>query len=1176
MNQQINKDRTTAEANQQLAADPRGSAVVEANAGSGKTHVLINRVTRILLDGAAPEQILCVTFTKAAASEMLNRLFGVLGRFSILPDAELGAELTKLDPHAPTDQKGLAKARRLFARALETPGGLKIRTIHGFCETLLRQFPVEAGISPGFRVLSETESHKLAQKLIAEISLQAVKQPDGELAAAFRLLGQSGSGQAGQVFQTAIYKAGALAADLLPTDGLQTSIEAAAAHLGVKTRDTETSICAASWAVLDKNLLQDITNAMSKGAATNQKKAAQLAELKQQSDPVVRFTALTKVFLKADFDRLKKLFSAGAAKTMPDWQQQIEPVFVQIENTLQQLWAVEALAMTKAALSLCEAFVRRYVQAKKHAGLLDFEDLIGFSKKLLTSQLSAAWVLYKMDGNLRHVLVDEAQDNSANQWAIIGALTAEFFAGAGAQQQTRTLFAVGDPKQSIYRFQGADPALFALEKHKMQTIGQTSDVPVYAPQLSLSWRSTPQVLQFVDACFATLDQRETKFVGDPKSFDKADSDPGFSSYMEHQAERANAAGSVTLLPPIAYHSAEPDTDPSRPVNAVSSTAPVSLLARNVAAMVKDMLARGTQIGERQQMRPVQAGDILILVRSRKDLFREIIRYLKQENLPVAGADRMTLQDETAVLDLLSLAKLALQPSDDLSLAELLKGPFLHPEKLAEPVITEQVLYDLARHRDKNETLISALMHSKTEELLEAKSWVNELIQRAGYENPYRFFSGLLYRRSKTGEAMIRRLFARLGPEAADPVQEFLALALAFTQEGDGTLLSFVAEMELREDTIKREMEDAGNQVRVMTVHGAKGLEAPVVILPDTNAKASGRTASGLVKHANCWFWAGTGQQVCLPIVTWRSGQELLDLQEHRRLLYVALTRARDHLLICGHERGDGKKDDMGFPADSWYRRCETAFKDLLKREQAEAQEVDGQICYRLGTAIQSDTGHEQSASEQLEPLPNWVLQKLSAEAEEPRAATPSSLNVSDSQKVAVASPIGPDAGARFLRGNLIHALLEALPDIDPEQREQAAKQFLQRQPQLDPANAEEIAKVTLNVLAHPEFADLFGPESRAELPIVGEVQMAGETVRVRGKIDRLLVRENEVLVLDFKTNRPPPKTVAMVPQTYLDQMASYQSLLQRIWPDKTIRCALLWTEGPDLMELPLLSGFNSA
>ncbi|PHS28494.1 MAG: double-strand break repair helicase AddA [Robiginitomaculum sp.] len=1173
--------RQAAEAQQALAADPRASVLVAANAGSGKTHVLINRVIRILLDGAAPEQILCVTYTKAAASEMLNRLYDRLGQFSILPDNELRLELRKLNPDMPQGPEYLTKARSLFARALETPGGLKIQTIHGFCASLLRQFPIEAGISPGFEVIDDAQSAKLQKELVAAIANQTLAEPEGGMAAAYALLGQSGSSVVPKVFETARNNAHALTNTMAGPDGLQEAIRASAQHLGVGVEDTEQSLCKAGMAGFSTGEMDQIIEALAKGAKTNQAQADQLRGALLLDDPAAGFHALVAVFLKKDFARRDKLFSKAAAEYLPNWESQIEPVIGQIEEILDQVWAVESFAMTRAALVLCHQFVQAYARAKREAGLVDYDDQIEFTHRLLHSKISTEWVLYKLDGNLRHVLVDEAQDNSAAQWQVIGALTDEFFSGKGALEEIRTLFAVGDPKQSIYKFQGAEPALFQEQKEKLQARGEVPGMRVHIPKLHLSWRSTPEVLKFVDACFAPLAQLETKYAGDVSNFEtvatelvSTEFDPGFSDYMEHEAERIEAVGSVTVLPVIPYKKPEPDTDPSRPVDMVSTQAPVSLLAQQVAEQIGQMLARGDQIPDSSgQSSAVQPGDILILVRSRNALFREIIRHLKLQKILIAGADRMTLQSETAVYDLMAIAKFSLQPSDDLSLAEVLKGPLTHPEQTAQPLIDDQVLYDLSQSRAKGQSLFGALMASSAPVFEEIQKWLLDLISRATHESPYRFFSGLMYRRSGTGETMIRRLYARLGQEAADPVQELLNKALGFNQKGDGSLLSFVIEMAGREDIIKREMEEAGNAVRVMTVHGAKGLEAPVVILPDTTGGSGGQSQAGLVQDQNCWIWSGSGKQVCRAVAQYQASQQKLDEQESRRLLYVALTRARDHLIIGGHGRGNGKNLQDGVALDSWYIRCQTASQHLEKFGQAEVlQTEDGQIGYRLGDLPPASNDVSCADAIQIPKLPLWALEPFEMEVQTSDTKTPSRLRAETGHEPeiwpAVTSPIGPDAANRFRRGNLIHSLLQILPDIDPDQHEDTAKRFLDDYPQVTAEQSAEIIAVTMGVLNHAVFVDLFGSDSRAELPITGTVSVAGSRHLVQGKIDRLVVRKDEILVLDFKTNRPPPQTIDAVSQTYIDQMATYRALLAQVWPNRKVRCALLWTDGPDLMEIP--------
>ncbi|MCF6292273.1 MAG: double-strand break repair helicase AddA [Robiginitomaculum sp.] len=1150
---------------QALAADPRASAIVSANAGSGKTHVLINRVTRILLDGVSPEQILCVTYTKAAASEMLNRLFAHLGRFSILADDELRKELVKLDPKFSPEAEDLAKARRLFARALETPGGLKIRTIHGFCEALLRQFPIEAGISAGFQIIEETESRKLQQQIIQQIGLHAVENPDGDLASAYNFLTGFGSSIVPQVFDTATAKARVLQSDFEQYGGLSGLLAQSAKILGVKTGDTKDKICQQAMENFNANRLQEIANGLSAGAAKNQQAAQDLTALQNITDPAEQLNILTGIFFTTTMTPKKNFVSKDAIKAMPELPDICGRITDEIEELLSKIYAVQSFEKTKAALTLCHKFVYKYAKAKREAGLVDFDDLIEYTRELLTDKLSTDWVLYKLDGNLRHVLVDEAQDNSPAQWAVIGALTDEFFAGAGATDETRTMFAVGDPKQSIYRFQGADPSLFVEQRNRLLQRKSDGFGKIHIPQLALSWRSTPQVLEFVDACFFGV-ELETKFVGEPENF-KAD--PGFSEYLKHGAERSNSTGTVKLLSAIPYTKDETDSDPSRPVNSISSRHPVSILAQNIAKNIKSMLDRDKQINEKidgiEIKRAVNAGDILILVRSRNSLFREIIRHLKLQGVPVAGADRMILQTETAILDLLSLAKAALQPADDLSLAEVLTGPFVQSQQISKSPITTEMLFKLANARTEGRTLHAALTDSEEPAFASAKKWFADLIERASYETPYRFFSGLLYRLTETGEPMVNRLFARLGSEVADPLQEFLSLALAFSQKGDGSLMSFVMQMAAREDEIKREMQGVNDKVRVMTIHGAKGLEAPIVFLPDTNSKPGGRKTTGLVRDNQAWLWVSS-KQVCDVVQKLKDRQEILDIQEHRRLLYVALTRARDHLIICAHHKGG---ITGGLEDGCWYLQCVSAFEHLFVAEAAtRTEDEEGGISYQLGTGASCIETQLNAAPDTMVDLPDWLDKPWQDQQNTLTTITPSGLHKGASEQVLATSPVGQRAEKRFLRGNIIHSLLQILPDLPKPDHIAAVDKFLNQYKDLTSAQRIEIAKVTLNVLNHGDFGYLFGTNSRAELPISGTLTSTSGDYLVNGKIDRLVVRDTEVLVLDFKTNRPPPKHLEDVSDVYLAQMATYRDLLQQIWPNKNIRCALLWTDGPSLMELP--------
>lgn len=1096
------------------AAHPRRSAWVSANAGSGKTWTLANRVTRLLLDGARPEKILCLTYTKSAAAEMQGRLFDQLGNWAMLPDAVLAEKIREIDG----DAADLPRARRLFALALETPGGLKIQTIHSFCQYLLTRFPIEAGIAPGFRVLDE----QTARELTAEARVRVLEEAgsrNGPLAQAVaHLVTQTSEGRLQQILDAALgsdrRKLERFFANL-SADETALTRAARKAH-GAGDGDTVDGIASEFCAEVarDEGQFRACVRWLSGGGKTDGERAQLLRRVVELEFSAAAFDALMDAFLTDKGELYKSLASKKLEKAEPQLFVYLENLAARVRDADERMRAAHAASLAEAALTLAETVRKIYAAEKRLRGVLDYDDLIAETLRLLKTRDAAAWVLYKLDGGIDHILIDEAQDTSPEQWEIVRALTGDFFAGE-SERGVRTVFAVGDEKQSIFSFQGADPVQFDVNRKHFAEYAKGAGVEFVHVQLETSRRSAPEVLAFVDHVFADETAREGLTSG--------------NAPIAHKAYRETAKGRVEFWPALKPPDM-PERDWWHPVDVVSEKSPVRALAERIATKIEFWVDGHTRLPGHDE--PIKPGDIMILMPRREPFASEIIRQLKERGVPVAGADRIKLPEQIAVMDLIALGRFALLPEDDLNLAALLRSPLIG--------LSEDELFLLCA--DRGGTLWRELAVRAAEFPL-AHEFLSEMLSRADYAPPHEFYAHALCARG-----MKKRLLARLGPEAEDSINEFLSLALSYEALNSPSLEGFLHWIERGEAEIKRDMERGRNEVRVMTVHGAKGLEADIVILPDTAALPQEPGARGNLLYTDDGVvFPITKEKSPLAVKAAKEAAKAEALREHRRLLYVALTRAKDRLYICGFE------NKRGVSEGSWYQLTQQAAHALGKPVA-----IGDETHHVFGEA---DTERVEQAAlpfAERAPLPDWAIAPPKSERAATRIIRPSDAL----DEPAVFSPLNAKGEARFRRGLLVHSMLARLPEIPREKRREIALAFLKAR------NAEEphaLADHTLAVIDHADFAEAFGPDARAEVPVFADLPELG---RIIGRIDRLAATDGRVLAIDFKTNRPPPARVEDVPQIYIAQMAIYRAALAKIFPSRRIACALVWTEGPNLMELP--------
>jgi ATP-dependent helicase/nuclease subunit A len=1121
---------------QAQASDPRASAWVSANAGSGKTHVLAQRVLRLLLGGAPPARILCLTFTKAAAANMADRVFKTLAQWTRLSDEALSAAIVASGAEAP-DPARLAFARRLFARTIETPGGLKIQTIHAFCERLLHLFPFEANVAAGFRVVEEREAALLLERARAEALAATLREPSGEarLAGMAREAGADG-------FDKLLREALGLRAEIADAaaywgDSLGYA-QALADRLGLAPGETVETIEAEMLNGLGgRAAWLDVAEQLERGGVKDQSLATALREAYQSSERDTALRAYLSVFFikngnpRGGADR--KIIGKALEARFPGLLAELQAEQDRLTALDERVRAAATLSRSAILIDLASAVLSTYARLKARRGLLDFDDLIERTLSLLMRS-DAAWVLYKLDSGIDHILVDEAQDTSKEQWEILKRLAEDFTSGKGARELIRTFFAVGDEKQSIYSFQGAAPKMFAEMRREFSGRHKRAEIEFSEIGLHLSFRSAAEVLDGVDKTFSVAQT----WRGMAADEDKA---------PPHSPFRSALRGLVEIWEPIEGASEAAPDHWLMPVDAPSAQDPAVQLARRIAAVIAGWLSPqsqervyDSQNGGPRRMTP---GDIMILVRSRGPFFEAMIRALKEAGVKAAGADRLALSEHIATMDLVSAGRAALLAEDDLALACLLKSPLIG--------LDDDALLELAPGRKGS--LAEALATATNERFVEAQRKV-EVWRSRSRLSPFAFYARLL------GEDGGRRaMLSRLGPEAGDPIDEFLSLALAHEQREPPSLLAFLDEIEHSDISVKRDMEASGDSVRVMTIHAAKGLEASVVFLPDTCSGPSGRHDPKLFTldprrpgEPGLIAWSPREASDPPAVALARTAAREAAAGEHRRLLYVAMTRAAERLIIAGFHGPRGKARDC------WYDMARAGLDGATIAAPTPWNAEES--LWRLGDAWRSAEGAQPASFDEPDPAPRWLFARVAPER------TPAPLNPSR----VLASPLrygaGVYGGGRLVAGRLSHSLLQYLPDVAPERRREAAQRFLAvRGTDVSGDEQSAILERVLILIDDPRLADLFSVHSRAEVPIAAEVGPAGSTpTSYVGRIDRVAIGVETVWIADFKSGSPRGEAP---PAAYVAQLALYRAAIAPLYPGLEIRAFLVWLDGPDIVEI---------
>jgi ATP-dependent helicase/nuclease subunit A len=1130
------RGHSAADVAQRKALDPAASVWVSASAGTGKTKVLTERLLTLMLGGTEPSRILCLTFTRAAAAEMANRVNDRLAHWTTVPSGALSEELVALTGRYPNEDN-IRTARRLFSRVLDTPGGAKIETIHAFCQSLLQRFPLEARVPPEFTVIDERSAGEALDDAIGQTIAAARSGARPKLAEALSVVARHLADERFAQLMAALAKErGRLGAAL--ANGEETLVTQLAAAAGIPTGATAASLAAAFCTGGDVPALRLACAALAEGSPKSDQPRGQIIA-RWCEDKVGRAALVDEyleVFLTQKDAIRENLFTQAAAKKAGiDLGAILSVEAGRAKRYLDARNALVTIEATRALVRLGNAIAEAYAARKRLHAELDYDDLVLKALELLGRGGIAPWVLFKLDGGLDHILIDEAQDTNPEQWAIVSLLAEEFFAGDDPLGRTRTVFAVGDAKQSIYSFQRADPTAFVEMRDHFQARVADAKRHWRPVALDVSFRAADPLLRAIDAIFGTAEAQ------DGVALDGA--------AICHVAARIGQAGIVELwpgAPPPPEEGDEPEVAaPRRAANAHTR------LARAIAATIEGWLKNGEILASRD--RRLRPGDIMVLVRRRNAFVQNLLRELKQRRVPVAGADRLMLSEQLAVKDLVALGQFLLLPNDDLTLAAVLKGPLFG--------ISEEQLYDLAYDRGNRSLWSRLLAHGRSDLLLQhTAETLAGLLARADFVPPYELYASIL-----GPEGGRREMLERLGPEAEDPIEEFLALALTYEREHVPSLQGFLHWLVVGDIEVKRDFaEQQRDEVRIMTVHGAKGLEAPVVFVPDTMQLPLQRNGVLWTEGDRLPLWRPHGDFATEYHNAARLALRRRDLQEYRRLLYVALTRAQDRLYICGWQTRNGSKE-----AATWHTLCAAGLRKIAEPFDFDASPLIGEtdgwggIGLRL-SASQTGTPTRDSPSAaplRLADVPSWLGRPAPDEPDPPKPLLPSQPSGSEPAPL---SPLADGGRDRFKRGLLVHRLLQTLPELPADARAAAAVRFLALSVHaLTADEQDEICRETLAVLETPEFAPLWGPQAQAEVPVVCLINGRA----LSGQMDRIVVTDERVLIVDYKTIRPPPESEDAVAPIYLRQLASYRAALERIYPDRPVACAILWTEAPRLMPI---------
>tara|TARA_B100000676_G_C18079301_1_gene850064 strand:- start:244 stop:3657 length:3414 start_codon:yes stop_codon:yes gene_type:complete len=1124
--------------NQTLASDPKSSVWLSASAGTGKTRVLVNRVLRLLLSGTQPEKILCLTFTKAAAAEMSIRLNNQLGIWETMPIQKLSQSITELTGTKP-NRETLVNAKNMLSIVLDSSEGIKTETIHGFCQSILRRFPIEAGISPEFKIADEQTQTELLLSAKSKILSKARSEDDQDFSNSVAIISANASElEFEKIIDEIIASRKRLEKCFLHYKSFSNIFDALSKKLQISSTDSEISL-AREFSIVkysDLNKLLKTTKIFSEGSKI-EKNWAFKASLWLNCDSESRIQTAQN-YARSFFTQSGTDLAYLPGKRFLNIHPDLAEIFYKEQNRarefLEKIKSIRAFERAKAIIYLSSHMIEAYDIEKSKSGILDYNDQIHMTNNLLTDPKLALWVLYKLDGGTDHILVDEAQDVSQIQWDIIINLANEYFINTETTSTKKSIFVVGDEKQSIFSFQGADPLIMQSMQSHLSEKSKCAEFKWSEISLDLCFRSTVPIMELIHSTFNQPDI--LKGVTNKKKS------------ILTQTVRKGESGLVEIWEKTQTRNKTTSNDKwSPPIHQETLEDPSAILASKIAKRISFWLTtpnpKDNEAWLFSHNRRLLPKDIMILVQQRSILVDYLVKALKTFDVPVAGVDRMVLLDQLAIMDLIAIANFVIFPKDDLNLANVLKSPFIG--------LSEEELFELAYDRGSVKLWDRICDLSDEKEIFsQTKEYLNNVLLKGNTLPPYEFFSELLM--FYDGKS---KLIRRLGEEVDDPLNEFLKLAHEFQSDHPPSLQLFLSWIQAGKTEVKRDMERDSGKVRIMTVHGAKGLEAPVVFLADATRKPAHRPKLLWLKDGvDCEVPIWPGQKVNDPKAFLKERLNNFEKQkeEYRRLLYVAMTRAEDRLYICGIE---GKKESI---KESWYDIIYDGFKDLKNRNG-----------YSVGIGYtrfecpqikdEFNENYTEKLSQKFDNVPKVKFSSVQNISHE--TINPSSIAYKVNDQI---SPLEKTRRTARDRGKIVHKLLEFMPNESKTTREKTAFRWLNSISPTIPINDQKkMVKSVLRILDNPNFAYLFDSKSVSEVSLGALIG----SQYILGKIDRIIIKNDIVRIIDYKTDIEPPTDEKNISEKYLSQMAAYKIATAIALPEYSIECGLLFIENSELIWL---------